>query len=184
MPKKKVNAVEEPEQTADVLAEQAEEEALALPEEPPQDTNPSGGALPPESGETGDVPPFPGDAPGLPEDGEGAPEEVMAVDVSGPPPEAGPEGGESSDAVLPRAASRSFCLLRMNRHPSRRNPRPGGNHPRRGPGRTARTSSPWTSARWTGTLPPRNARRGAPSMPPSGAAAPCPAPSSARTPTP
>ena len=104
MPKKKVNAVEEPEQTAAVLSEQAGEEAHALPEEPPQDTNPSGGALPPESGATGDVPPFPGDAPGLPEDGEGAPEEVMAVDVSGPPPEAGPEGGEPADAVLPKDA--------------------------------------------------------------------------------
>lgn len=104
MPKKKVNAVEEPEQTAAVLAEQAGEEALAPPEEPLQDTDPPGGVLPPESGETDDVPPIPGDAPGLPENGEGAPEEVMAVDVSGPPPEAGPEVGGPSDAALPTDA--------------------------------------------------------------------------------
>lgn len=74
MPKKKVNAVEEPEQTAAELAEQAGEEALAPPEEPPQDTNPPGDVLSPESGEAGNVPPIPGDAPGS-EDGEGAPEE-------------------------------------------------------------------------------------------------------------
>lgn len=111
MPKKKVNAVEEPEQTADVLAEQAGEKALAPPEGPPQDTNPPGGSLPPESGETGDVPPIPGDAPGLPEDGEGAPEEVMTVDVSDLPPEAGLEGGEPFDAVLPADAQETTGVL-------------------------------------------------------------------------
>lgn len=110
MPKKKVNAVEEPEQTAAELAEQAGEEALAPPEEPPQDTNPPGDVLPPESGEAGNVAPIPGDAPGS-EDGEGAPEEVMAMDVSGPPPEVGSEGGEPSDAVLPTNAQEIAGVL-------------------------------------------------------------------------
>ena len=87
MPKKKVVFQEEPEQTADVLAEQAGKEALAPPEEPPQD-----GVLPPEPGEVGDTPPIPSDASGMPENGEGAFEEMMAVDVSDSPwpPENGP----------------------------------------------------------------------------------------------
>ena len=80
MPKKKVNPAEEPEQTTGLMG-QAEEELPAPLGEPPQDTGALDGSLP-----------ISGDNPGPPEDGEGEAEEVMAVDVSGFPPDGGPEG--------------------------------------------------------------------------------------------
>ncbi len=90
MPKKKITPAEEPEQTADGLMGQAGEELPAPPGELPQDTGVPDGSLSPELGEPGEA--MLGGDPGLTGDGEGEAEEVMAVDVSGFPPDGGPEG--------------------------------------------------------------------------------------------
>ena len=98
MPKKKVNPAEESEQTTGLMG-QAGEELPAPSGEPPQDTGALDGPLP-----------ISGDNPGPPQDGEGEAGEVMAVDVSAPPPDGGledeqakpmPEGDPPMDAQEP-----------------------------------------------------------------------------------
>ena len=89
MPKKKITPAEEPEQTAGLM-EQAGEAATAPPGEPPQDVGAPNDSPPLEVGELGEA--VPGDDSGFPGDSEGEAEEVMVVDVSGFPPDGGPEG--------------------------------------------------------------------------------------------
>lgn len=90
MPKKKITPAEEPEQTAGLM-EQAGEEATAPPGEPPQDMGAPDCSPPPEFRESDDA--MSGDVPDLIGDGEGDTPEVMAVDAATlpVPPDSGPE---------------------------------------------------------------------------------------------